>query len=44
MQDLGSFIFENWSRFLDYRETALEENKINRNDLLRTLNSINSPI
>ena len=36
-EDLGNFIFENWSRFLDDCETLLEENKINPNDLLSTL-------
>ena len=44
MEDLGSFIFENWGSFLDDCETLLEENRINPNDLLRTLNSINPPI
>ena len=33
-EDLASFIFENWSRFLDDCETLLEEIKINPNDLL----------
>ena len=33
-ENLGNFIFENWSRFLDECETLLEENKINPNDLL----------
>ena len=37
-EDLGDFIFENWSRFLDDCETLLEENKINPNDLLSILN------
>ena len=32
-EDLGNFIFENWSRFLDHCEILLEENKINPNDL-----------
>ena len=41
-EDLGNVIFENWSRFIDDCETLLEENKINLNDLLSTLNSINS--
>ena len=40
-EDLGNFIFENWSRFLDDCETLLEENKINLNNLLSILNSIN---
>ena len=35
---------ENWSRFLDDCETLLEENKINPNDLLSILNSINPSI
>ena len=43
-EDLGNFIFENWSRFLDECETLLEENKIDPNDLLSILNSINSSI
>ena len=43
-QDLENFIFENWSRFLDDCETLLEANKINPNDLLSTLNSINPSI
>ena len=43
-EDLGNFIFENWSRFLDDCETLLEENKINPNDLLSILNSINPSI
>ena len=42
--DLGNFIFENWSRLLDDCETLLEENKINPNDLLSILNSINPSI
>ena len=40
-EDLGNFIFENWSPFLDGYETLLEENNINPNDLLSILNSIN---
>ena len=40
-EDLGSFISKNWSRFLDDCETSLEENKINANDLLSILQSIN---
>ena len=41
-EDLGNFIFENWSCFLNNCETLLEENKINPNDLLIIiLNSIN---
>ena len=40
-ENLGYFIFENWSRFLDDCETLLEENKISPNDLLSILNSIN---
>ena len=40
-ENLGNFIFENWSSFLDDCETLLEENKINPNDLLSILNSIN---
>ena len=43
-EDLRNFIFENWSRFLDDCETMLEENKINPNDLLSILNSINPSI
>ena len=43
-ENLGNFIFENWSRFLDDCETLLEENKINPNDLLTILNSINPSI
>ena len=43
-EDLGNFIFENWSRFLDHCEILLEENKINPNDLLSILNSINPSI
>ena len=43
-EDLENFIFENWSRFLDDCETLLEENKINPNDLLSILNSINPSI
>ena len=42
--DLGNFIFENWSRFLHDCNTLSEENKINPNDLLSILNSINSSI
>ena len=40
-EDLGNFIFENCCRFLDDCETLLEENKINPNDLLSILNSVN---
>ena len=40
-EDIENFIFENWSRFLDDCETLLEEDKINPNDLLSILNSIN---
>ena len=43
-EDLENFIFESWSRFLDDCETLLEENKINTNDLLCALNSINPSI
>ena len=43
-EDLGSFIFENWGRFLDDYETLLEENKIDPNDLLSILNSLNPSI
>ena len=43
-ENLGNFIFENWSRFLDDCETLLEENKINPIDLLSILNSINPSI
>ena len=43
-EDLGNFIYENWSRFLDDCETLLEENKIVPNDLLNILNSINPSI
>ena len=43
-EDLGNFIFKNWSRFLDDCETLLEENKINPNDLLGILNSRNPSI
>ena len=43
-ENLGNFIFENWSRFLDDSETLLEENKIKPNDLLSILNSINPSI
>ena len=43
-EDLGSFIFENWSRILDGWETLLEENKVNPKDLLSILNSINRSI
>ena len=43
-EDLGNFIFENWSGFLDDCETLLEENKINPNDLLSILNSVNPSI
>ena len=43
-ENLGNFIFENWSRFLNDCETLLEENKINPNDLLSILNSINASI
>ena len=43
-EDLGNFIFENWSRFLDDCEALLEENKINPNDLLSILTSINPSI
>ena len=43
-EDLEIFIFENWNRFLDDCETLLEENKINPNDLLSILNSINPSI
>ena len=43
-EDLGNFIFENWSLFLDDCETLSEENKINRNDLLSVLNSIKPSI
>ena len=39
-EDLGNFIFENWSRFLYDCETLLEENKINPNDLRSISNSI----
>ena len=41
---LKNFFFENCSRFLDDCETLLEENKINPNDLLCILNSINPSI
>ena len=43
-EDLGNFVFENSSRFLDDCETLLVENKINPNDLLSILNSINPSI
>ena len=43
-EDLENVIFENWNRFLDDCETLLEENKINPNDLLSILNSINPSI
>ena len=43
-ENLGNSIFENWSCFLDDCETLLEENKINPNDLLSILNSINPSI
>ena len=43
-KDLGNFIFENWSHFLDDCETFLEENKINPNDLLSILKSISPSI
>ena len=41
-EDLGNFIFENWSRFLDDCEALLEEN--DANDLLSILNSIKPSI
>ena len=34
-EDLGNFIFENWSRFLDDCEILFVENIFNPNDLLR---------
>ena len=40
-EEFRNVIFEKWSRILDYCETLLEENKINTNDLLSILNSIN---
>ena len=40
-EDLGNFVFKNWSRFLDDCETLLDENKVNPNNLLSILNSIN---
>ena len=44
-EDLGNFVFENWSCFLNNCETLLEEHKINPNDLLIIiLNSINPSI
>ena len=43
-EDWGNFIFENWSRFLDDCKTLLEKNKVNPNDLLSILNSINPSI
>ena len=43
-EDLGNFILENWRRFLNDCETLLEENKINPNDILSILNSINQSI
>ena len=43
-EDLRNFIYENWNCFFDYYETLLEENKINRNDLLSILNSINPSV
>ena len=43
-EDLGNFIFENWSRFLDDCQTLLEENKIDPNEILNILNSINPSI
>ena len=43
-ENLGNFIFKNWSRFLDDCKTLLEENKMNSNDLLSILNSINPSI
>ena len=43
-EDVGILIFENWSCFLDDYETLLVENKINPNNLLRILNSINPSI
>ena len=43
-EDLRSFMFENWTRFLDDCETLLEENKINPNNLLSILNLINPSI
>ena len=39
-EDLGNFIFANWSYFLDDCETLLEENKISPNDVLSILNSV----
>ena len=45
-EDLGNFIFENWSRFLDDCETLLEENKISPNNftqyfkLNKSMNSV----
>ena len=43
-EDLGNSMFENLSRFRDDCETLLQENKINPNDLLSILNSINPSI
>ena len=43
-EDLGNFILENWRCFLNDCETLLEENKINPNDILSILNSINQSI
>ena len=43
-EDLGNFIFENWSRFPDDCETLLEENKINPNDSRSISNSIKPSI
>ena len=43
-EDFGNFIFENWIRFLDNCESLLEESKINPNDLLSVLNSLNPSI
>ena len=43
-EELASLIFEDWSSFLNDCETLLEENKINANDLLSILLSINPSI
>ena len=43
-EDLGNFVFKNWSCFLNDCENLLEKNKINLNDLLSILNSINPSI
>ena len=43
-KEFQEFIKENWSRFLDDCQTALDKNKVKPQELLETLNSVNEAI